>query len=73
MATKLEIELFSSKIEEQVQKYGCNYIDAVVAYCDDIGIEIEVASTLLTNQVKNKIRKDAENLNLLEKSARLPI
>ena len=51
-----------------------NYIEAIVEYCKDTGLEIEVAATLITSNLKGKIEEDAMNLNLLKvKGSRLPI
>jgi hypothetical protein len=36
-------------------------------------MEIEVASTLLTSVLKAKIREEAEEVNLLKKTSKLPI
>jgi len=74
MPTKDEMNSFAKAIEEMVAKFGYNYIDAVVEYCKQTGLELEVAATLVNNNLKAKIECDAMDNNLLkEKSARLPI
>lgn len=48
-------------------------IDAIVAHCEETGFEIEMAATLLTPPIKSKIAEEAQELNLMKKSPRLPI
>jgi hypothetical protein len=74
MATKEESNKFSKHIETLVADTDYNYLEAIVAYCKETGLEIEVAATLINTSLKNKIEFQAQNLNLLkEKTARLPI
>ena len=64
---------FSRAIEEMVAKTDYNHIEAIVEYCKQTGLEIEVASSLVNANLKAKIELDAQNANMLPKSARLPI
>lgn len=74
MPTKEEMKKFSMEIEQLVSNTDFNYIEAIVEYCKKTGLEIEVAATLITANLKSKIQEDAVNLNLLkEKGSRLPI
>lgn len=73
MPTKDEMYQFQLKIEEIVTKTGYNYMEAIVDYCDTTGMEIELASTLVNKDLKAKIEIDAQDLNMLPKTARLPI
>ena len=74
MPTKEEMRKFSLAIEGMVSNTDFNYIEAIVEYCKDTGLEIEVAATLITSNLKGKIEEDAMNLNLLKiKGSRLPI
>ena len=51
-----------------------NYIEAIVEYCKETGLEIEVAATLISANLKAKVESDAMDNNMLkEKGARLPI
>ena len=51
-----------------------NYIEAIVEYCKETGLEIEVAATLINQNLKAKIENDAMDNNMLkEKGSRLPI
>lgn len=49
------------------------YMDAIVWYCEKNEMEIEVAAKLCNNVIKEKLRYEAEELNFLERPARLPI
>ena len=73
MATKQEMVQFADKIEKIVKELNINYIDAIILYCDQTGLELEVAGTLVNGSLKSKIKRDAEDLNLIAKSGRLPI
>jgi hypothetical protein len=48
-------------------------MDSIIYHCEQTGMEIEVASTLLTSVLKAKIREEAEQVNLLKKTSKLPI
>jgi hypothetical protein len=73
MPTKEEIRTFSIEIEELALKLKCNHIDAILEYCKDTGMEIEVASTLISSALKAKIREDAQEVNLIKKDSKLPL
>ena len=66
------------QIIDEISNYvnsDVSYIDALVVYADIHGIEIEVLGEIVKRSVllKSKIEEDAELLNLIEKSDRLPI
>ena len=73
MPTKEEIKKFSLLIEELAIKLRCNHIDAIVEHCKETGLEIEVASTLISPALKAKIREDAQENNMMRKSSKLPL
>lgn len=72
MATKDEMMKFAIAVEEIVAKTDYNHIEAIVEYCRQTGLEIEMASTLVNSNLKSKIESDAQDLNLLPKTNRLP-
>lgn len=72
MPTKDEMMKFAVAIEEIVSKTDYNHIEAIVEYCKETGMEIEVASSLVNSNLKSKIEMDAQDLNLLPKTNRLP-
>lgn len=73
MPTKEEIKNFSLVIEQMALNLKCSKIDAIVHYCQEMGMEIEVASSLLSSNLKAKIREEAEETNLLKKTSKLPV
>jgi hypothetical protein len=73
MPTKDEMFKFQQEIESLVIETDYNYLEAIVEYCNQTGMEIELASTLVNKDLKAKIAIEAENLNMLPKAARLPI
>lgn len=65
---------FAKAIESLVANTDYNYIEAIVVYCKDTGLEIEVAASLCNSNLKSKLENDAMDNNMLkEKSSRLPI
>jgi hypothetical protein len=48
-------------------------MDAILDHCRNTGLEVEIASTLISSALKAKIREEAEDNNMLKKSSRLPI
>lgn len=74
MPTREDILAFSLQIEAFVAKTGFDYVDAVVEYCKENDLEIEMAAKLVSINLKAKIENDANKRNMLkEKSAKLPI
>lgn len=58
---------FSKKIEILKVERECGYIEAIVDYCAESGIELELVPKLLTPILKSKIREEGEGLNMLIK------
>ena len=74
MPTKDEMAKFAKAIDGLVANTDFNYIEAIVEYCRQTGLEIEVAASLVNSNLKSKLANDALDLNLLkEKGNRLPI
>ena len=48
-------------------------MDTIVGYCEKSGLEVDIASTLISSSLKAKIREEAQELNLLKKTAKLPV
>lgn len=72
MPTKEEMLKFSKAIEKLVTETDYNHMEAIVEYCKTTGMEIEVAATLVNSNLKSKIEADAQDCNMMPKSARLP-
>ena len=66
---------FVIDIEKLVNNKNINFFDAVILYCEINNIEVETAAALVkqSNVLKSKIQYEAEGLNLMRKTARLPI
>jgi hypothetical protein len=61
------------KIEEVVQKTEISYMDAVLEYAVNAGIEPEAMAKMLNQSIKDKIEVEAQGLNMLKRTAKLPI
>ena len=66
---------FAEDIESLVLQTRMNYIDAIVQYCDQNSIEMDSVSKLISKPLKEKIKRDATDLNFLKKTtrAKLPL
>jgi hypothetical protein len=47
-----------------------NYIEAIVTYCEENGIEFESVSKLISKPLKEKLKHEATQLNFLKKTSR---
>jgi hypothetical protein len=45
----------------------------VVEHCESTGMEIEVAATLVSTHLKARIKEEAQSVNLIKKTEKLPI
>lgn len=68
-----EIQNFSIMIENMASEMKVDRLDAILHHCEKSGLELEVASTLLSNTLKSKIREESEKENLIKKTSRLPV
>lgn len=66
---------FMVEIEKIVIDKKVNYIDAVIMFCEQQGMEVETAASLIKGsaKMKAKVQNDAEDLNYLPKTRKLPI
>ena len=66
---------FIQTIEKIVEEKKMEYLDAVLYYCQQTGLEIETAAQLVKKNAKLKARVkiDAESAGYFPKSAKLPI
>ena len=63
-------EKFAEEIESRVLNTKMNYIEAIVEYCEEKGIEIESVSKLVSKPLKEKLKYEATELNYLKKTSR---
>lgn len=66
---------FVKEIDRLALSKGLTYFDAVMHYCETYNIEMETAASLIKQStvLKARIQIEAENLNLVRRSGRLPI
>ena len=67
---------FAQEIETLVlENKDMNYIDAIVFFCDKNTIDLESVPKLISKPLKDKIKRDAQELNFMKKTSRakLPI
>jgi len=61
-------EKFLVEVESYANEYDFTIIDAIIHYCDDNDIDIELVSTdLLSDRLYALIEEDAEDKNLIMK------
>lgn len=70
-----DMQKFSLEIEEIVYMKDIPYLEAVVEYCDTLGLEVETAAKLISGVLKSKIQLEAEELHFIKKTttSQLPI
>jgi len=66
---------FGLIIEDMVKKQRIPYMDAVIKYCEENDIDLSSVGPLINKPLKEKIKEEAQKLNMVEKSstAVLPI
>jgi len=71
---------FPQKFAEEIEKLvhstnGMKYVDAIVHFCEQNNIDIESAPKLISKPLKEKIKAEAMELNLLKRTshAKLPL
>lgn len=71
-------EIKVEEIHKEVSKYvndDVSYIDALVYYAQKHDIEVELLGEMIRRSsiLKSKVRDDAEKLNMVEHSQKLPL
>ena len=62
---------FAQEIETLVlENNDMNYIDAIVFFCDQNSIDVESVPKLISKPLKDKIKRDAQELNFMKKTSR---
>lgn len=62
---------FTKEIEKRTLDGQCGYIEAIVEYCQERGIEVESIPKLITPDMREKIRKEGVGLNFLDRGKKL--
>ena len=70
-----DVNKFSTDIEKMCRTKDIEYIDAVIHWCEKNKIDIEYIAGIIKKDpvIKSKIQAEAENMNVLKRSAKLPI
>jgi predicted oxidoreductase len=66
-------ERYNSEIEEIVIRTKMSYLDAMLYHADENGLESETVAGLINVKTKTKLREEAEILNFMPKTSKLPI
>jgi len=68
------LSLFQAEIDELVWELDITPMEAVILYCETKNVEIESVGALVKKLpvLKASIAEEAESLNFMKKSARLP-
>lgn len=71
----IPIDSFQSDVEDMCRSGDVPYIDAILTWCTKNSIEVETAADYIRRDpvLRSKIQVEAEELNVLKRSARLPI
>lgn len=71
---RVEADKFMKEIQELVKRKDTSYMEAIVHYSEKNNIEIETVADLVKKLpvVKVSLLEEAENLNMIEKSSKLP-
>jgi len=65
---------FVNDIEKICVEKRLDYIDAIVYWCEEKGLDVEYAASLIKKDsvMKSKIQSEAEFLNIIKKTESLP-
>ena len=66
-------ERYNNEIHEIVDKTKMSFLDAIMYHADENGLESETVAGLINIKTKNKLREEAEALNFMPKTSKLPI
>ena len=66
-------EQYNIEIEELVERTKMSYLDAMLHHADENGLESETVAGLINVKTKTKLREEAEKLNFMPKTSKLPI
>ena len=64
---------FSLYIEDKVARERITYMDAIIAYCNEMDIDVDNVGALINQSLKDKIQLEAEENNLMKKRGKLPL
>ena len=65
--------LISRLIEQTAIDEKIDLLDSICHHCEETGLEFEIASSLISQSLKDKIREQSIALNLIKRESCLPI
>ena len=66
-------EQYNIEIEEIVERTSMSYLDAMLYHAEENNLESETVACLINIKTKNKLGEEAEILNFMPKTSKLPI
>ena len=60
---------FALHVESRVRSLNMGYLEAIIDYCDSIGVEPDEVSKLIVGSLKEKLEAEAMRNNLLPRSS----
>lgn len=69
------IKDFQKEVDQLAFEKRISFMDAVLLYCEQTGMEVEIAGNLIKSSAKMKarIQDEAEALNYFPKTSKLPL
>jgi hypothetical protein len=64
---------FSIYIEKEALRRKIGYMETLLEYCDDNNIDTSSVGGIVSSSLKEKIRAEAEEINVLKKTGKLPL
>lgn len=64
---------FYHKISDIVEETNLSYLDSILYYCEENNMEPEAVVPLINTKMKSQLRDEAEELNFLPKTTKLPL
>jgi hypothetical protein len=70
-----KIHNFNVEIEDMIAEKKMDYIDAIILWCEANKVEVEYAAVMVKNNInlRSKVQAEAEALNIIKKTATLPV
>ena len=66
---------FAAEIEKIVRTNNVEYLDAIISYAEKHNVEVETVASLVkqNSSLKLRLQTECEQINLVEKTATLPL